>query len=240
MAVPALNTPYQVIYSAYRNAGLTSIGQDPDSEQIAEGMNRLNNLMNMWQTDGLRLWLQFDLSIGPPILTAGVNFYTLGPAGTVIMTRPTRIIEGYYLEQNSNSRRPLIPLSRNEWDTLSTTISRGAINSYFIDKQVATLNVYLWLTPDSQAALGQVHVIIQQQQPNVINLTESMVFGPEWFLGLSWGLANEMCTGQPQAIMDRCANFAGVYKEKLDAWDVEDTSTMFTPDTRQTLWSGFR
>lgn len=235
MTTPALNTPYSVIYMAYRDAGLTGAGQDPDSEQLAEGMKRLNTLTNLWQTQGLKLWLQFDL---PIVLTAGVNNYTLGPTGTISMVKPTRIIEAYYVEQGSTSQRPLIMLSLNEWDTLSTRISTGAINSYFPKKEATLISVFFWLTPDAQAATGTPHLIIQQQQQNVISLTEDMVFPAEWFLGLEWGLANQICTGQPKAIMDRCAVMATQYRTALEDWDVEDAATRFTPDTRSMYVSG--
>ena len=231
--VPVLNTPYNVINDAYVNAGLIEEGQTLESEQLASAMRRLNNLVNILQTDGLRLWLQSDVSI-PPV--AGQNLYTLGSAGNVIMTRPTRVIYAYYRD-SSDQDYPLIPLSWNDWVTLSEKVPgvpalEGAINSYMIDKQVATLNLYLWLTPDSVAATGTVHLVLQQQQANVVQLTDTMQFPPEWFLGLGWLLANEICTGQPQAIMARCKQFAEEYREKLDNWDVEDAPTEFQIDTR--------
>jgi len=233
MTVPAINTPFQTITMAYRNAGYLERGQDPDSEMLADGMNRLNALMNLWQTQGLKLWLQFDLAIP---LVQGTNLYTIGPAGSVIMTRPTRVLpEGYFRDQN-NVDRPLFGISRNEWDTLSLKTSgasqQGTVVNFFVDKQVATMNVYMWQTPNANAALGVAHVLIQQQQPNVVGLTDTMVFGPEWFLGLQWGLANEICTGQPPAIVNRCGMMALMYHNALEDWDVEDPSMMLQPDPR--------
>ena len=230
---PSLNTPYAVINDAYVNAGIIEEGQTLESEQLASAMRRLNNLVNILQTDGLRLWLQSDVSITP---VAGQNLYTMGPGGNVAMTRPTRVIYAYYRD-STNQDYPLIPLSWNDWITLSEKVPNepaleGAINSYLIDKQATTLNLYLWLTPDSVAATGTVHLVLQQQQSNVVQLTDTMQFPPEWFLGLGWLLANEICTGQPQAIMARCKQFAEEYREKLDNWDVEDAPTEFQVDTR--------
>ena len=231
--VPNLNTSYAVINDAYVNAGLIEEGQTLESEQLASGMRRLNNLVNLLQTDGLRLWLQSDVSITP---VAGQNLYTMGTSGNVAMTRPTRVIYAYYRD-STDQDYPLIPLSWNDWITLSEKVPdepalEGAINSYFVDKQAATLNLYLWLTPDSVAATGTVHLVLQQQQPNVVQLTDTVQFPPEWFLALGWLLANEICTGQPQAIMVRCKQFAEEYREKLDNWDVEDAPTEFQIDTR--------
>lgn len=234
MTTPAfINSPHRVLQEAYFEAGLIEEGQDINGEQEARGMNRLNDLQNFIQAQGLRLWLQSDLAI---TLIAGQNLYTLGPTGNVVMTRPTRALEGYYRDNNGVDR-PLLVLSRNDWDTLSLkvpgiTAQEGQVNSYFVDKQVATLNVYVWLTPNAQAATGTVHLVIQQQQPGMVGLTDSMVYGPEWFLYFVWAMADQLAGGQPQAVQQRCAVRAAFYKDALDGWDVEDASTVFQPDPR--------
>ena len=60
---------------------------------------------------------------------------------------------------------------------------------------------------------------------------------PTWrkqpgMMGLRWALADELSTGQPQAIMDRCERKATAYRQALEDWDVEDAPTSFTPDQR--------
>ena len=214
MDTPSLNTPFAVICDAYNNAGYTEDGQDPSSEQLAKGMRKLNNLMNLRQAEGLRLWLQSDVSIGAEAgslapLVQGVNLYTFGTTGSVVISRPTRIIEGYYRDSNGIDR-PLIQLSRNEWDTLSlkkagVVAQEGTINQFFIDKQISTMNLYLWLSPDSVAIQGSVHVILQQQQPNAVSLMDTLQFGPEWFLYFGWHLAHELSQGQQLAVQKKCA-----------------------------------
>jgi len=67
---------------------------------------------------------------------------------------------------------------------------------------------------------------------NFISVTETMNFPIEWRIALRWGLADELATGQPQAIMDRCQGRALAYRTMLEDWDVEDASTRFTADTR--------
>lgn len=224
------NTPDRVIREAMENAGLLQDGDDPSSEQFAKYGNRLNSLINYYQTQGLKLWLLEDLSI---TLTAGVNFYSLGLTGTVSMTKPLRALQGYFADNSSPPvRRPIYPMSWQEWLTLSQTGQQGAISQYFVDKQQLTLNVYFWLTPDSTAALGTAHLLIQQQVTNFTGTTDTMNFPLEWFNLLSWGLANEIATGQPQAIMDRCERNAMKYQMALENWDVEDASTRMVPDSQ--------
>jgi len=234
MTAPASNTPIAIISDAYFDAGLMQEGQSPNSEQIVMGMRKLEDIINLWQTQGLKLWLLQDLAIS---LTAGQGTYTFGPAGTVSMTKPLRVIEAYYADANQ-IRRPLIPMSWNEYTRLSQVNQLGQFNSYFVNKQQTVLSVFFWLIPDAVAATGQAHLVIQNQVTNFINLQETMNFPIEWRIALRWGLADELATGQPQAIMDRCQQRAQAYRTMLEDWDVEDASTRFAPDNRGMSYGG--
>jgi hypothetical protein len=219
---------------AMQNAGKLQEGDEPNSEQLASGMNRLNDLINIWQTSGLKLWQTVDL---PVTLTAGLACYTGASLGAV---RNLRVLQAYYLDA-SGVRRPLLPLSWDEYNRLSAPGNQGPINSYFVDKQLSQLRVCFWLTPDATAATGTAHLIVQQQIPNVSGLLDTINFPSEWFLALQWGLAAEICTGQPDSIINRCETKALTYKLGLESWDVEDASTSFSPDQRSgQLAGGFR
>jgi hypothetical protein len=226
MTAPNDNTPLSIISDAYFDAGLTQQGQIPNSEQFVAGMRKLSDIINLWQTQGLKLWLLEDISIP---LTPGKGTYILAPSGDVSMPKPMRIIDGYY-RSSEGIRRPLNPMSWNDYVRLSQVNQSGQINSYFVDKQQTQLPVFFWLLPDASCATGTAHVIVQKQVTNFISLTETMNFPSEWRIALRWGLADELATGQPQAIMDRCQQRAQAYRTMLEDWDVEDASTRFAPD----------
>lgn len=231
MTAPSNNTPAAIIQDGMFQAGLLQEGQAPDSEQLVAGMRRLTDLINLEQTQGLKLWLNVDTEI---TLVAGTGTYDLGPAdlgGTVDMTKPLRAIEAYYLD-STNIRRPLIVLSWDDYFRLSQVNQTGAINSYFVNKKQFVLSVFFWLIPDATAATGTAHLLLQTQVTNFTSVTETMNFPVEWRIFLVWALADELATGQPQAIMDRCQQRAERYREMLENWDVEDAPTRFAPDQR--------
>ena len=89
MTAPNDNTPIAIINDAYFDAGLTQQGQTPDSEQIVMGMRKLTDIINLWQTQGLKLWLNVDTTIP---LVAGQGTYVLSPTGDVVMPKPPRAI----------------------------------------------------------------------------------------------------------------------------------------------------
>jgi hypothetical protein len=73
---------------------------------------------------------------------------------------------------------------------------------------------------------------------NFTAVDETMNFPNEWRIALRWGLADELATGQPQAIMDRCERRAAMFKAALEDWDVEDAPTRFQPDIAQSYPQG--
>lgn len=227
------NTPLRIITEGLREAGKLGQESEPSSTQLANGLNDLNDIINFEQTQGLKLWLDLDTPIAAPILTAGTALYTLGPTGTVVLPgKPLRVLQGYYVD-SSNNRRPIEPpMAREEYYRLSNVVNQGAITSYYVDKQQNTLNVYLWNTPDAEAALGTVHLIVQTQITNMVSLTDALSFPQEWFIYLKWAFAEQKATGQPVAIINRCESMAKRYREALEGWDVEDAATRFVPDSR--------
>ncbi len=223
-------TAGRIITFAYRDCGRVQEGSVPNSEQIANGWMLLQDMVNLWVTQGLKLFLTSDLTVP---LVAGQNLYTLGPGGTINMVRPLQVVEGYYSDQYG-VRRPLIPLAWDDWIKLSQVNQQGEINSYFVDKQTTLFRVYTWLTPDFNAAQGRMHLVIRNgyASQGFVNLTDSTGFPVEWYLALRWGLADELSTGQPERIVSRCQSKAMMYRNALEDWDVEDAPTQFVPDAR--------
>jgi len=227
MAVSVSNTAYGIINDAMHDAGLLGEGDDPNSEQLASNLRRLCDIINLWQTQGLKLFLLEEITIP---LVAGTASYTVNPAAGVEPHKHMRVLQGR-VETPDGLRRPLNPISWNEWNRLSNT-GPSSIVGYFVDKQANSLVVNFWNTPDTFEATNTVVLLVQTQAENPFNLESNVSFPQEWRIALRWGLADDICTGQPQAIMDRCAQRSQVYREQLEDWDVEDTETTFAPSTQ--------
>ena len=229
MATSVSNNAYGIIDDALHDAGWLSLGQRPNSEQLAVNMRRLNDLVNSWQTQGLKLFLQQEVNVP---LVASQGTYTIGPGANVDMTKPERILTGYITVAGSNTRRQVTIMSRKDYDLLSqVTGNSGAINQFFVDKQATQLKLSVWPAPDATDAANTATFLMQVQATNPVFLTDASSFPQEWRMALRWGLADEASTGQPESIMQRCAQRAKTYREALEDWDVEDAPTSFAVDT---------
>lgn len=220
----ASNTVYGIICDAMVDAGLLGEGDDPNSEQLASNMRRLCDIVNLWQTQGIKLFLQEELTVD---MVAGQGTYTITPPSATITppTKHLRILQGRVSDANGVTR-PIREISWQEWNVLSHT-NQGSVSGYKVEKLTNQLNVRLWNIPDSTEAANSLIFLVHKQITNPINLLENMAFPQEWRIALRWGLADDIATGQPQAIMDRCAERAQLYKSQLEDWDVEDASTSF-------------
>lgn len=232
MTTPAINTPYSIISDALFEAKIIQEGQTPDGDVLARNLRRLTEVVNLEATQGLKLFLQEDMSV---TLVAGTATYTL----TVSSLKPLRVQQGYYLDTLGN-RRPIYPISWQEYLSLSNPTQQGAISQYFINKQATTLTATFWLTPDTEAATGTAHLLTQRQVSPPINLTTDTVFPIEWATFLKWALADESSSGQPTAVQQKCMMKAQAARTMLQDWDVEDTPTYFQVDARFVSGSRFR
>lgn len=215
------NTVDRIIRQALDDAKLIAEGDDPTGEQYAKCMSMLNDLINFWQTQGLKLWLNRML---PVTLVAGQASYTLA-------LREVRIPEGYYIDANDVSR-PLDLLTINTYNALSNKTQQGSVTGFLPRVLQTTSTVTFWQVPDATAATGSVQLLVQDPVTTLVNLTDTMSFPMEWYIALHWGLAAEICTGQPEAIVGKCERMAARYLKALEDQDVEDGPVQFQPSYR--------
>lgn len=230
-------TATAIVTKAYQDAQRLARFASLSADQEADGLDRLNDIINLWQTQGMKLFLDVEHTV---TLAASQQLYSFMTGGDVSVSRPLEVKFASYWDSDSNSR-PLQPISRQEWMALSNRTTEGSVNQYFVETLYDRLNLYLWNTPDTTAATGTLRVVVRSQATNPALISSAVVFPPEWAIALRWGLADELASGMPDATQTRCQLRAQAYREALEAWDVENgTETYFQPDPRSAHYSRFR
>lgn len=225
MAAPLdYGTPQRIITMAYRDAGKIGFNQVPDSARFSDALMRLNDLVSHLRTRGIKLWLLEDI---PLPLVDGKSMYTFGPGGDVDMTKPFRVEHGYAIDSSGN-RREITGMGMVDWVRLSNHLTKGPVTQYYVAKEDPLLKVHLWLTPD--AAADSIHLIVRKNADYIETLTESVMFPSEWYLALRWALADELASGAPIAVQQRCQQRASSFIDDLEGFDIENVSTQFVPD----------
>lgn len=218
------NTPQKLIRSAMLNARLLQEGDDPTGEDYANYLVRLNDLVALWQTLGIKLW---TTSVQTVPLVAGTNSYVVGPGGAVNITKPLLITEAFYQDPGSNTPRSLIRIAWSDFYALDQT-TQGSINSFFVDQQQGQFVLWVWQTPTANQVTGTLKILVRTAISQWQSMDDSFTFPPEWSLALQWALAEEICTGQPLPVQQRCQLKAEIYRNELESWDREWTPISFS------------
>lgn len=229
-------TATAIVTKAYQDCQRLARFTALTADQQADGLDRLNDLINLWQTKGLKLFLDYEHTVD---LVASQGTYSFRSGGDVSVSRPLEVKHVSFWDSSSVSR-PLQPISRQEWSALSNRTQTGTVNQYFVEKLYDRLNLHLWNVPDATAAAGTLRVVVRAQADNPATIAANVLFPPEWAIALRWGLADELATGMPDAVQIRCAQRAKAYREALEDFDVEQAETYFQPDQRGLPASRFR
>lgn len=229
-------TATAIVKKAYQDAQRISRLQSPSSDQETDGLERLVDLINLWQTQGLKLFLEQEVAV---TLLASTQTYAAMSGGAINISRPLELKECVYVDSGGASRE-LDIISRDEWARLSNRTQTGSPSQVFAEKLYDRMNLHFWHVPDSTAAAGTVRATFRAQANNPANISASVLFGPEWAIALRWALADELAAGMPEAVQTRCAQRASAYRAALEDWDVENDDTYLRPDTQFINRSSFR
>jgi hypothetical protein len=95
----------------------------------------------------------------------------------------------------------------------------------------------VYLTPDLNAQTNlELHIVAQMPLDDLTSALGVPDFPNEWMNCLMWNLADQLSLeyGVPMNARQEIAQRASTYKTLLSDWDVESSSTFFSPDFRST------
>lgn len=218
----------RLIYLALLKLNAIGSGTTPTTVQTNDATDCLDDLVQTWQADGLRLWTEEDITVP---LTATVDSYTIGPTGTIITPRPERVIYAQRRQISNNIDTPMEIMSRWGYNTQSSKQSPGVPVQVYPDMQIPNITLKVWPVPGTtDAADYELILTVQNPLAQITYSTSAIQFPNAWFQALKWGLASELIpeyevTGELAALITQKAAF---YKEKLEDWDQEVASVYFT------------
>ena len=237
----------EIITLALRKLGVLEIGSSPDAATISNASMSLNLLIKQFSTDGLKLWKISELII--PV-TNNQTSYILGGASSTLMydslsptvaitDKPLKVIQGFYRNKQSTPYIdiPVMVMSKQEYNVLGSKFSTGTTNTIFYDPRNLNGVLYVYLTPDSNAQTNlELHIVAQMPLDDLTTALGVPDFPNEWMNCLMWNLADQLSLeyGVPMNARQEIAQRASTYKSLLSDWDVESSSTFFSPDFRST------
>ena len=225
----------QIIQGALRKLQVLELGVAPDVNTVINASQSLNIMIKAWQSQGIKLWTVQEYILS---LVASKTTYVIGSSGPdLVADKPLKVIQAWIrnISVSPQIDTPMQILSKQEYNMLGSKSATGTPNSIFYDPRVTSGSMSLYLTPDTIAATTfQLHFVGQRPINDVLVSSDVPDFPNEWMQALVWGLADELSLEYGCLVNQRqeISSKAEKYKNELMDWDVEASSTMFTPDSR--------
>lgn len=133
-------TARDMVTQAMREIGVLASGEQPTSDELSDGIFRLNSLLKSYAAKGLNLWRDTD---GAVDFAAGESSKAI-PEAVAVMD--ARVATGGY-------ERLLYPLESDDYAVLPNKGTIGAPTSYVVNRAVSGISIQLWPVPPAETTI---------------------------------------------------------------------------------------
>jgi len=218
-----------LISASLRLCGVFASGETPPAEDITNCAQALNIIVKSMVLSGLPLWCVQDIAVP---MVAGQAQYNL--SAIVGSPLPLRILDGYLVDNTTDSSVTIAMTSRYDWDTLGLKSTQGIPNQAFYDPQLNAGTIVM--SPVPVDSTHTYHVVIQRQIQDFNLSTDNPDFPQEAFHMLKWALADEIALEYqtPVATRQEINMKSTKFKEGFFSSPLaqEQASVQFTPSER--------
>ena len=218
-----------IITDALIEIGALAAGETINSNDQAMALRELNRMVKHWQVSGHNLW---TCTRGTLALSASkgtdANPYLFGSGGDFTTARPLRIESMRFVDSNGYER-PMIQVSRQEYDDLPEKDSTGEATLFHYDPQIGSGKLYIWPVLSSTGS-GSVYFTYQRPIEDFDAVSNEPDFPQEWYETLVYGLAARLAPKffpQDVAMQQRLVQTASVKLQECLSYDVEPVSSFF-------------
>lgn len=180
-------TALDIIESAMGKLGLIGPGETVAAEDADVCLNRLNALVDSWESDNLFAYTTTNTVFTLP---ANTTSRTIGASQQIDVARPVRILRGSFVRVGDIDYR-LTPVGEAEYGDISLKSSIGSLapSVCFYDGGMPTGIVYFW--PMASTSV-EVHLVTPEDGGAATDLTTSYVFPKGYQRALEYNLAIEI------------------------------------------------
>ena len=177
-------TAITLITRSMRLSGVIGKGEAPDDDEAADGLMALNSMLDPFSIERLNVYyiVEETLTMVPSQTT-----YTMGAAGDLNTTRPSRIEDACFIRYNSIDT-PLQLLNFEGYAAIVDKTTQSNIPQYiFADMQNPLARLSFWPVPSSASAVA--HIFSWKQLQQFAALTTALAMPPGYEEMLVFNLA---------------------------------------------------
>lgn len=190
-----LSTAADYVTSALKEIGVFAAGEPPPAEDMSDGIDHLNVLINQWTAERLQLFNNTN-TIFP--IVSGTQTYTVGPTGTVVVTpRPSSIDHVQFINTSSSPslELQLSPLNDDAWSKVpqkqltspfptcwywNPTFPNATLNFWPIPTSTTLQGSIYWDTPISGDVVSTTVISVPPGYPRMIIKNLALDLAPSY------------------------------------------------------------
>lgn len=174
-----MTTVVEMITLALKDIGHLGGAETPSPEDLTDSFTTLKQMIAQWQSDGLMVYAQVDVSFSP----TGAQSYTVGAGGNVNTTRPTQIIAAFW--RDGSSDYPLgVLTSLEEYQSICQKSLGSIPEAVYYNPTYPLGTLYIWPVASS----GSIHLTTLQQFSAYTSPTNDLNIPPEYEMAARYSL----------------------------------------------------
>lgn len=168
-----------IVNLAFKDAGVFGTGQTPSSDDQADALRRVNQMISQWNR---RRWLVYHL-VDNGFSCTGARSYTVGAGGNFNITRPDRIEAAYIRQLVPTNPTPIDwgleeITSFEEYSKIAIkTLAASPSEYFFYDSGFPLGTIYPWPIPSNQYEL---HILTKAVLQQFAGTADALVLPPEY------------------------------------------------------------
>lgn len=203
-----MTTARSIIKSAMRKAGILTKTQDPSADEVTDGLNMLNDMLDSWSNDSMVIYAR---TLENFTLDANVGDYTIGPGGDFDTVRPIKIIWSYVRVGGLDYSLTSIEDESYAQIQLKNLGDIPQFINFTNGFPIATLKI--WPRPGA----GYEFFLLSEKQLSNFTLDQDISLPPGWVRALIHNLAVELAPEYGQEIPQTVLMIARESKAEIRA-----------------------
>jgi hypothetical protein len=179
-------TGNDIVKGALRVLGAIAPGETPSSEDLADGLQALNWMLDGWNTKGIFV---YATTRNTYTLTQGTDNYTIGSAATFNTTRPVRIEHASIIPVGNTFEYPMHRLTSDEYAMLSDKVTQGIPWAYFYRPDAGQGRIFVYTVP------SDAHALVLYEESHLSQISDGTSYlslAPGFARALKYNLAIEL------------------------------------------------
>lgn len=201
-------TAIQIITRALQKNGVLVGSEVPSSDMTDDGLSALNDLIDSWSNDSLRITSRTDDVF---TLNAGVSTYTIGTGQTFNTTRPIALIDACFTRFAPQYDEPVSIITDELYNNITNKAALGRPRNLNYNNAYPVGEIKLYPVPDQNYEL---HLISEKPLANW-TLYQDVALPAGWNRALIYNLAIELAPEYGQPVTNEMSMIARESKGNL-------------------------